>query len=120
MSAPACRSLLQIPYLLLVIPELEDICQNVKMILEGKSLCQQDPDADEDEEPLEDQAEFDSVLISSTSDVVATLASVLGPDFAQVFGTFLPLIAKNMVGCLSVRARSAIGLTSCYVGQEQV
>ncbi|KAG9036319.1 hypothetical protein FRB95_009241 [Tulasnella sp. JGI-2019a] len=89
---------------------LEEICQNVKTILEGKSLCQQDPDAEEDEEPLEDQAEFDSVLISSTSDVVATLASVLGADFARVFGTFLPLIAKNMAKNKSSTDRaSAVG-----------
>ncbi|KAG8884617.1 hypothetical protein FRB98_002297 [Tulasnella sp. 332] len=89
---------------------LEEICQNVKIILEGKSLCQQDPDAEEDEEPLEDQAEFDSVLISSTSDVVATLASVLGADFAQVFGTFLPLIAKNTAKNKSSTDRaSAVG-----------
>ncbi|KIO18208.1 hypothetical protein M407DRAFT_226188 [Tulasnella calospora MUT 4182] len=54
----------------------------------------QDPDADEDDEPLEEQAEFDSVLISATGDLVSALATVLGQDFAQVFGTFLPLIAK--------------------------
>ncbi|KAG8950732.1 hypothetical protein FRC04_007151 [Tulasnella sp. 424] len=71
-----------------------EICHNIQAILEGKSLCQQDPDADEDDEPLEEQAEFDSVLISATGDLVSSLATVLGQDFAQVFGTFLPLIAK--------------------------
>ncbi|KAG8924491.1 hypothetical protein FRC02_010395, partial [Tulasnella sp. 418] len=73
---------------------LNTVCEHVKQILEGKSLCQQDPDAEEGDEVLEDQAEFDSVLISAASDLIATLATVLGPDFVQVFGTFLPLIAK--------------------------
>jgi len=73
---------------------LQETCENVKAILEGKHVCQNDPDAEEDEIPLEEQAEFDSVLISSTSDVISTLASVLGADFAQMFGSFLPLLAK--------------------------
>lgn len=66
-------------------------------ILEQKALCQQDPDVEEDEEPLEDQAEYDSVLISSAGDLVAALASVLGPDFVNAFQAFLPLIAKYFV-----------------------
>ncbi|KAG8982413.1 hypothetical protein FRB90_006820 [Tulasnella sp. 427] len=87
-----------------------DICRNIQAILEGKSLCQQDPDADEDDEPLEEQAEFDSVLISATGDLVSALASVLGQDFSQVFGTFLPLIAKYTTGQRSNTDRaSAVG-----------
>lgn len=80
---------------------LKETCENVSSILEGKHVCQNDPDADEDDLPLEEQAEFDSVLISSTSDVIATLASVLGSDFAQMFGSFLPLIAKYTVSAAS-------------------
>jgi len=80
---------------------IELVCSNVQAILEGRSLCQQDPDADENDEPLEDSAEFDAVLISAASDVVASLSSVLGDDFSRVFGTFLPLIAKYTVSSLS-------------------
>ncbi|KDQ11917.1 hypothetical protein BOTBODRAFT_34989 [Botryobasidium botryosum FD-172 SS1] len=79
----------------LVDGRLEEVCNFIIQILEQKSLCQQDPDQDdEDEEVMEDQAEFDSVLISTASDVVGSLASVLGPDFSQAFGTFLPNIMK--------------------------
>lgn len=66
-------------------------------ILEQKAFCQQDPDQDEDEEVPEDQAEYDSVLISSAGDLVAALANAYGPDFTQAFNTFLPLIAKYYV-----------------------
>lgn len=66
-------------------------------ILEQKAFCQQDPDQDEDEEAPEDQAEYDSVLISSAGDLVAALANALGPDFNQAFSTFYPLISKYYV-----------------------
>lgn len=66
-------------------------------ILEQKAFCQQDPDQDEEEEAPEDQAEYDSVLISSAGDLVAALSNVLGADFAPAFTTFFPLIAKYYV-----------------------
>ncbi|KLO13870.1 ARM repeat-containing protein [Schizopora paradoxa] len=79
-------------------------------ILEQKALCQQDPDQDEDDEPLEDQAEFDSVLISSADDLVASLANVLGGDFTTAFQRFFPLISKFYKKGRSLSDRSsAIG-----------
>jgi importin-4 len=66
-------------------------------ILEQKSFCQNDPDQDEDEEAPEDQAEYDSVLISSAGDLVSSLANVLGANFAEGFNTFFPLISKYYV-----------------------
>lgn len=60
-------------------------------------MCQQDPDQDEGEEAPEEQAEYDSLLISSAGDLVAALANVLGPEFSQPFQTFLPLIMKYYV-----------------------
>lgn len=76
---------------------LEAICSIAMQVLEQKALCQQDPDQDETEEAPEDQAEYDSVLISSAGDLVSALANVLGADFQQAFGTFYPLIAKYYV-----------------------
>ena len=66
-------------------------------ILEQKALCQQDPDQDEADEAPEESAEYESVLISSAQDLVAAIANVLGPTFAQVFATFLPLVGKYYV-----------------------
>jgi hypothetical protein len=68
-----------------------------KEVLEQKAICQQDPDQDADEEAPEDQAEYDSVLISSAGDLVAAMAHALGADFSSEFGTFFPLIAKYYV-----------------------
>ena len=65
-----------------------------------QALCQQDPDQDEEDEPLEDQAEYDSVLISSAGDLVAALATALGADFANGYEKFAPLIMKYYVSRL--------------------
>jgi len=86
---------------------LEKLCSIAAQILEQKALCQQDPDQDEDEEAPEDQAEYDSVLISSAGDLVAALANALGADFAQVFNTFFPLISKYYKRSRSLSDRSA-------------
>ncbi|KIY62189.1 ARM repeat-containing protein [Cylindrobasidium torrendii FP15055 ss-10] len=97
----------------LVANHLDRVSEIAVQILEQKAFCQQDPDQEEEEEAPEDQAEYDSVLISSAGDLVSALASVLGADFAPAFGTFLPLIAKfykkgrslsdrsSAVGCLA-------------------
>jgi hypothetical protein len=77
--------------------ELEDISAIAVQVLEQKALCQNDPDQDDQEEAPEDQAEYDSVLISSAGDLVSSLANVLGADFAPAFGTFFPLVAKYYV-----------------------
>ena len=82
---------------------MKKICNIAVEVLSQKALCQQDPDQDEDEEAPEDQAEYDSVLISSAGDLVASLANALGLDFAQAFGTFFPLIAKYYVSDVAMR-----------------
>ncbi|KAA1475582.1 ARM repeat-containing protein [Dentipellis sp. KUC8613] len=88
----------------------EHLCAIAKQILEQKALCQQDPDQDENEEAPEDQAEYDSVLISSAGDLVAAMANALGPDFVPAFNTFFPLIAKFYKKSRSLSDRSsAIG-----------
>lgn len=81
----------------------DKLCSIAKEILEQKAICQQDPDQDADEEAPEDQAEYDSVLISSAGDLVAAMANALGSDFALAFNTFYPLIAKYYV-CDSISA----------------
>lgn len=77
--------------------ELETVCNIAIQILEQKAFCQQDPDQDEAEEAPEDQAEYDSVLISSAGDLVSALAQALGSDFTLAFTRFFPLIAKYYV-----------------------
>ena len=71
-------------------------------VLEQKAICQQDPDQDEAEEAPEDSAEYDSILISSAGDLVASLATALGPDFVSGYERFAPLITKYYVSLRSM------------------
>jgi importin-4 len=80
--------------------DVETVSIIAVQLLEKKSLCQQDPDQDEADEAPEDQAEYDTVLISSAGDIVSALANALGADFAQAFDKFFPLIAKYYVRML--------------------
>lgn len=77
--------------------DLERVSEIAVQILQQKAFCQQDPDQDEADEAPEDQAEYDSVLISSAGDLVSALANILGGDFAPAFNTFFPLISKFYV-----------------------
>ncbi|KAJ6607522.1 armadillo-type protein [Mycena sp. CBHHK59/15] len=86
---------------------LEEISKMAMEILDQKAECQQDPDQDDDEEAPEDQAEYETVLISSAGDVVAAMANALGADFAPAFGTFFPLIAKYYKKSRSLNERSS-------------
>ncbi|EPQ56762.1 ARM repeat-containing protein [Gloeophyllum trabeum ATCC 11539] len=96
---------------------LEDISNMAIQVLEQKALCQQDPDQDEDEEAPEDQAEYDSVLISAAGDLVSSLANVLGADFAPAFTRFFPLISKYYKKNRSLSDRSsAIGCLAEIIG----
>ncbi|KAJ7623266.1 armadillo-type protein [Roridomyces roridus] len=86
---------------------LEEISQMAMQILDQKAECQQDPDQDDEEEAPEDQAEYETVLISSAGDVVAAIANALGADFAPAFGAFYPLITKYYKKSRSLNERSS-------------
>ncbi|KAF6761661.1 armadillo-type protein [Ephemerocybe angulata] len=91
-------------------PHLEQICEIAIQILEQKALCQQDPDQDDDDVAPEYQAEYDSVLISSAGDLVASVANTLGADFEPAFRKFFPLISRYYKKSRSLSDRSsAIG-----------
>lgn len=83
-------------YQVLTFLDLDAICNIAIQILKQESFCQKDPGM-EDKEEFEDQSEYDSILISSASDLVAALSSALGSNFSQGFDTFFPLISKYYV-----------------------
>lgn len=64
-------------------------------------MCQTDPDQSDDEtgnsNRHEELSEIDTMLIGNAMDLVSALSSVTGPEFAQAFGTFMPLIMKYYV-----------------------
>ncbi|ODO04783.1 hypothetical protein I350_05393 [Cryptococcus amylolentus CBS 6273] len=73
---------------------LDEVATFAIEILEKKSLCQQDPDGDDENSADADSSEYEAALVSNAADVFGALATVLGPDFQQAFGQVLPLIAK--------------------------
>ncbi|KAJ8521728.1 hypothetical protein ONZ45_g1611 [Pleurotus djamor] len=86
---------------------LDEVCNIAIQILEQKAFCQQDPDQDSEEEAPEDQAEYDSVLISSAGDLVSALANTIGSDFDKAFNVFFPLISKYYKKSRSLSDRSS-------------
>ncbi|KAI0925226.1 hypothetical protein AcW1_007090 [Taiwanofungus camphoratus] len=87
--------------------KLDHIGKIATQILDQKAICQQDPDQDDNDEAPEDQAEFDSMLISSAGDLVSSLANALGAEFVPAFKTFFPLISKYYKKSRSLSDRSA-------------
>lgn len=88
---------------------LDETCRLVLTILERKSTAQLDGDFEESS-ATGDLSEVESSLIGCATDLVGTLATVLGADFAQVFQQFLPCVAKYYDACYSPTDRNnAIG-----------
>jgi len=88
--------------------QVKGIFEIVSTILEQKAVCQLDPDQEEDEAfEEEEQSEEDSSLVSAAADVVAALASALGPQFTEPFQTFFPLIVKYYGKGRSISDRSS-------------
>ncbi|BGP41297.1 hypothetical protein JCM10449v2_005274 [Rhodotorula kratochvilovae] len=93
----------------LICPQyVQPICEQLSAILQRKALCQT---TEEDEEGAEaDQSEFDAALIGAAADLVGSLATTLGADFAQLFSAFLPDMVKYYDPTRSTADRStAIG-----------
>ncbi|KAK4700212.1 importin-4, partial [Phenoliferia sp. Uapishka_3] len=73
----------------LIVPEyVEPICTHLQEILQRKAACQIDGVEDDANIAAGEQSEYDAALISAAMDLVGTLASVLGADFAQLMPMF--------------------------------
>ena len=77
----------------LIAQHFDPLCANILTLLQKKAVCQMEFDEDEAEDE-DDLAEYDALLISTTIDLVGTLAQVCGPAFAGAFAQFWPLISK--------------------------
>lgn len=75
--------------------EAERACAHVADILDQKSVCQIDSEArDEDAAAVEDISEYESVLISSATDLVGAMANVYAQDFIEPLKQLLPKVTK--------------------------
>ncbi|GAA5927116.1 uncharacterized protein JCM15063_000459 [Sporobolomyces koalae] len=73
----------------LVVPEyVQPICEQVSLILKRKAPCQIGDDEDDAAIAAGEQSEYDAALIGAACDLVGSLASTLGSDFAQLFTAF--------------------------------
>lgn len=84
---------------------LDEACHFVLTILERKSTAQLDGEFEEASATGE-LSELESNLIGCASDLVGSLATVLGADFAQAFQQFLPWMAKYYDPCYSPTDRN--------------
>ncbi|KAJ1907137.1 hypothetical protein LPJ81_000948 [Coemansia sp. IMI 209127] len=100
----------------------EEIAKNLLEIFEKKALCQtaelEDEEDRADEEPDDELAEHDSLLIGAAADCVAEFAEVFAEAFEPIMDTFLPHIAgyakptfatserAMSVGCLAEISRN--------------
>ncbi|KAG5518421.1 hypothetical protein PMAC_002815 [Pneumocystis sp. 'macacae'] len=85
--------------------EIQKLSECILQILKKQHTCQLDEDVDdlinnnyENDDYVEnddkDSAEYDTLLIESAIDVLVSIALVLGEEFSQPFGIFLPHILK--------------------------
>ncbi|GAA5874928.1 hypothetical protein JCM1840_007153 [Sporobolomyces johnsonii] len=73
----------------LVVPTyVQPICEQLSLILKRKAPCQIGDDEDEQNVAAGEQSEYDAALIGAACDLVGSLASTLGADFAQLFPAF--------------------------------
>lgn len=87
------------------------LANQLLMILREQHACQCAEIEDTDESDDEDEiAELDALLISSSADCVAAMATCLGAGFAQYFSHFFPLIKKYFKASRTLSDRSmAVG-----------
>ncbi|GAA6036695.1 hypothetical protein JCM8097_003433 [Rhodosporidiobolus ruineniae] len=75
----------------LIVPNyVQPICEQLSLILRRKAPCQISDDDDAEAVAAGEQSEYDAALIGAAADLVGSLATTLGSDFAQLFPAFLP------------------------------
>lgn len=91
--------------------EAEKACGFVADILDQKSVCQIDSEArDDDAAAVEDISEYESVLISSATDLIGAMANVYAQDFIEPLKQLLPKVTKYYAPSRSASDRAtAIG-----------
>lgn len=95
----------------LVAGHIEILAAHILSLLQKKATCQAEADDEEDVEEDEDQAEYDALVISTTADLIGTLAEALGERFITYFDRFWPFINKYYKPSKPVSERSmAIGV----------
>ena len=77
--------------------DIEPLVNHLIQILQRTAPCQIDEDDEEEGAAAGEQSEYDAALISAACDLVGTIATVLGEEFAPMFPTFLPAMKQYYV-----------------------
>jgi hypothetical protein len=93
---PSVASESQLIYSILF-ADVQPICEQVSLVLKRKAPCQIDDDEDDAAVSAGEQSEYDAALIGAACDLVGSLASTLGADFAQLFPAFQTDMASYYV-----------------------
>lgn len=96
--------------------DLEPLVNNLVSILQRTAPCQIDDD--EEEDAGAEQSEYDAALISAACDLVGTLATVLGGDFASLFPMFFPPMKAYYVRSFSYS--TMLMLTFSTIGRYSI
>ncbi|KAK9473547.1 armadillo-type protein [Dipodascopsis tothii] len=91
-------------------PDIEPIATQILAIIKKQHRSQVlEDEFDEEEEDMEDIAEYDVLLIDSAMDVVVSLAFAYKEDFMPYFQTFCPLILKFCSSSSPGERKSGVG-----------
>ncbi|ONH66968.1 Importin subunit beta-4 [Cyberlindnera fabianii] len=99
---------------------LQKLCGDLMTIIKGEHLCQTLDDEElADDEEL-DSSESDSLLYESALELLVALATALGPNFDQIFGSFKDIIATAATGKDKAKRITAVGaLADISIGLKE-
>ena len=92
------------------IGNLKLVCEILHSILNKSHSCQKDFGDEEDLGLFDETSEYDWVTIDSALDVLAGIASALGPDFDKVWKEFQKPLLKFVSGSDSKERSTSVGV----------
>ena len=95
---------------------LEQTISALSLVITRSHPCQQDLGDDEEEQDVEETAEYDWLVIDTALDVVSGLAMALGPAFGEIWKVFEKPIMKFASSNESVERSTAVGVIADCVG----
>ncbi|KAI9826601.1 MAG: hypothetical protein M1832_006197 [Thelocarpon impressellum] len=95
---------------------IHQITTTILAILRKQHPCQQDAGDEEDLESLQESSEYDWLVIDTALDVVAGLATALGPTFAGLWKTFEKPVLKYAGSTEGFERSTSVGVISDAIG----
>jgi hypothetical protein len=97
-------------------PVVGDIVQQLVAIITKRHPCQTDMGDEADDEVLEEQSEYDWLVVETAMEVVTCLSVALGPSFAELWKVFEKPLLKYASSQDSTERTAAVGTIAECVG----